>query len=81
VAADEKGNIYGAEVGPRRLMKYVLKKIGSYSKSQNLEEHMRRILIAAALVAPASAGGSSPVAYRPPDWPMDIRISTASGRR
>jgi sugar lactone lactonase YvrE len=25
VAADEKGNIYGAEVGPRRLMKYVLK--------------------------------------------------------
>jgi len=26
VAADEKGNIYGAEVGPRRLMKYVLKK-------------------------------------------------------
>jgi len=26
VAADETGNIYGAEVGPRRLMKYVLKK-------------------------------------------------------
>ena len=25
VAADEKGNIYGAEVGPRRLMKYVKK--------------------------------------------------------
>ena len=26
VAADENGTIYGAEVGPRRLMKYVLKK-------------------------------------------------------
>jgi streptogramin lyase len=26
VAADSQGNIYGAEVGPRRLMKYVMKK-------------------------------------------------------
>jgi hypothetical protein len=25
VAADAQGNIYGAEVGPRRLMKYVKK--------------------------------------------------------
>jgi len=29
VAVDKDGNIYGAEVGPRRAMKYTMKKAGT----------------------------------------------------